>query len=386
MAVTIDALLKLVQNEKEVAAKAQLAQAGKQIAAWQEELSNIFTKDVWAALGLDPGDATIDDEDKFALVGRVFVQIWSIPVKFRVGFASILVELASSTFELISNSSHHHNNTMKFMRYLAEELAAMPDRREYKVREWRMYLGRATTPREVVNLRQEIDAIPGLTPELDAQLSLECDEAAGAINTVRCHALHVGGQVAGLAKKYLEERAVYQEACERWAKEETAKLWKPWMLWKVKYAPARNGGEPLPNEAVQEEMTDTHPTKARQALCMRAIFKDGAGVDSFYFGAFFSAHPVTFDAPQTNVPLNYHRVYRGGSRYVNVPALDPREPSPLLATDPGGFTEYVRTRLSTVSTITIGPELLAEMNAEDCLSFVVLATDHLNGVEATDEI
>lgn len=386
MATTLEALLKLAERQKEKEVKAQEDQKTAKIVQWQDELSGVFTKDVWAALGLNPEDARIDPgmEDRYCLSGSIVVSPWSVPVRFVPNYDFVTAHVNSKSFRLDSGPSHHHGNITTFMRYLADELEQLPFRREHAVKAWRLHLDRATTAEDVHEQRNCIDSIAGVTPELSALLNLECDEAMAAINTARCNHMRVAGEVAALARRWLDEIDVYDETCRVWAEENTARLWKPWMLWRVKYAPARNGSEPLPNDPIGEAMTDTHPTKVRQTLCMRSIWPDGTGVDSFHFGAFFSAFPVTFEQPRTDCPLNYHRTYQHGRYFVNVPALNPDLPTPCMAVAPISFTQYVRDQLTTVSTVTTDPGTLAEMMAEEAVPYVVLATTHL-GEEANDE-
>jgi hypothetical protein len=145
----------------------------------------------------------------------------------------------------------------------------------------------------------------------------------------------VATTIIDLAQDYQMSLGRHRAACQAWAVEQTAALWEPHVLWKVRY-PA------LINELLGEKSRDHIVT----VVCMETpadilngllqspsveitvISKEGA-VSEREIAGFLDAERIEFKAPEFEARPN-HRWYHAGCRgtTVNVPAHVLAEPTP----------------------------------------------------------
>lgn len=129
---------------------------------------------------------------------------------------------------------------------------------------------------------------------------------------------------------YKAEIVAWQAACQAWAEAETAKLWKPWELVKVRYVPLSMpvdfdySYEWVQEVAVLNDIADCVAVGANLTEVKR---RDGS-VSEIVIGAFLDAHVISCDMASTTELLAYHRHYSAGGYVVNVPAAVVEQPAP----------------------------------------------------------
>lgn len=137
---------------------------------------------------------------------------------------------------------------------------------------------------------------------------------------------------------YQEAIAGWKEACRAWAEAETAMLWEPWHVWRVRYVAynasfaAADAEEMAPIETVYmlDEPVDVVNAMRPVALVDRVEF-DGEVKPGFVLATFLDGVRVDYNAPTIEEKLRHHRAYWAGGFVVNVPAhvLDEPTPAPV---------------------------------------------------------
>lgn len=134
---------------------------------------------------------------------------------------------------------------------------------------------------------------------------------------------------------YDQAYAEWWVACQQWAETEQKRLWTPWTLWKVRYAPLDLHLVNADEDATLSDLIETvytldQPERFANARPARLTRVDAHGKTSeFVIGAFMDAERIDYDKPTSN----HHRCYYGGNKYVEefavyVPPFVMEEPTP----------------------------------------------------------
>lgn len=140
---------------------------------------------------------------------------------------------------------------------------------------------------------------------------------------------------AAVWAEYDERYAEWEAACQQWMETEQKRLWAPWTLWKVRYAPLDLHLASVDEEGSLYDLIETvhtldQPERFANARPARLTRVDAHGKTSeFVIGALLDAERIDYDEPTGN----HHRCYRGGNKYtdefaVYVPPFVIEEPTP----------------------------------------------------------
>ncbi len=139
-------------------------------------------------------------------------------------------------------------------------------------------------------------------------------------------------------KEYEVKVDAWQEECRGWAERETARLWRPWHVWKVRYVAydalfagaAAEEAAPIETIYTLDEPSDIvgsmHPVAP---VDMVDYF--GKVTPGFTLATFLDGVRVDYTAPRLDGGLLHHRSYHAGGYTVNVPAFVLEEPAPAPA-------------------------------------------------------
>lgn len=137
--------------------------------------------------------------------------------------------------------------------------------------------------------------------------------------------------------EYERQYQEWQEQCRQWAASEQARLWKPWVAWKVRYAPLDiqyacqdgSGEDDIP-DLLTEVYTLTPPdeiVRQRPVSRIRKIDHYGVITENFAIACFLDAEPVLFEEPKSH----YHRTVWAGGHCIYIPPFLVEEPAPAPA-------------------------------------------------------
>lgn len=133
--------------------------------------------------------------------------------------------------------------------------------------------------------------------------------------------------------EYEEKREAWWDACKAWAEQETARLWQPWTLYKVRYTPwhaqaSVEDVERFPIETIYVlEAPEDIVNGANPVAKVTRVTWEGEIVDEFAIATFLDSTPIVYGAlPDVGETLDFHRHYWAGGFVVNVPAFVLEEP------------------------------------------------------------
>lgn len=132
--------------------------------------------------------------------------------------------------------------------------------------------------------------------------------------------------------------AEWRAACRAWAEEETARLWQPWHVWKVRYvaydalfsAAAAEEQAPIETVYTLDEPGDIVRAMTPVALVDR-VDVDGKVTAGFALATFLDGVRVDFALANVASGMRFHRTYHAGGYCVNVPAFMLEGPAPAPA-------------------------------------------------------
>lgn len=134
-------------------------------------------------------------------------------------------------------------------------------------------------------------------------------------------------------KDYEVKLDAWREECQVWAETETARLWQPWHVWRVRYVAydalfsAAAAEEMAPIEVVYtlDEPTDI-VNEMRPVALVERVEVDGEVKAGFALATFLDGIRVDYGEPSVTDSLKHHRSYWAGGYVVNVPAFVLEEP------------------------------------------------------------
>lgn len=384
MSTTVESLLLLAEGKLKDAERRELANATQAAAHFNAILSNVFPKSIWEALGFPGAIAGTYDltGGSLSLDFEVTARGWSMPMRFEVKHHVVLYINQNSSLILKSGNEYHAENAANLSVMLLKAIDNMPQRLKAAIAEWLIYVENAEANLDLSLLHDQagaIQRIPTITPEMIDELNNRIEQARVYISSTLDKRQKAASRLIALSRSYFNELAVYDEACRRWAEENTEALWQPWMLWKVRYSTATNGNEPSLRAPVEEIYTDTHPEKVRSKLYCSAYREDGGIETPFYIGSFFSSTPCYFNSPSITEELPFHVHYAAGKFFVNVPASLDRSPTPFDVQAPAPWPEYVRERFKDVVLFgDLTAEAVSEMSVEALAKRMVFTVEVLS--------
>lgn len=174
-------------------------------------------------------------------------------------------------------------------------------------------------------------------PYLTNQLARKADELLGKLKQAAAaeqerqaqaeRQLQEAQTMIALAQEYSALWESYQERCRIWANDWTAQLWEPWELYRVRYTAIQ--GEPYPEiETIycMDNPLDIVMTLHDNKTAEVDVVEMGGTVTMLTIASFLDAKQVCMEGPTILLAWDYHRSYKAGNYYVNVPAWDLREP------------------------------------------------------------
>lgn len=167
----------------------------------------------------------------------------------------------------------------------------------------------------------------------------ELERAARAVEE-RAQDRAIAGQVVEAANAWAGSWAAYHDLCEQWAAAETARLWRAWRGWLVRYMPvvlADNYDDESLAGPVEEALILDDPQLARRGEVVRIVSPSG-GISYQVLGAFLDARLMEFCSPGVPEGLPYHRTFRAGGFVVSVPPLTTEDPKPAPEAPPEWHT------------------------------------------------
>lgn len=389
MPVTVESLLLLAEGKMKETEKRELQNASQHAidtaAHLAAMLRDVFPKSTWEALGLNPSSPQFGTYDSYETSlchdFEITAREWVIPMRFVVKHRVVLY-INDHSLLLSSGHEYHAENTSNLSALLLKVVGLLPIHRESAINDFHVTVERAESELDLDALNGAVaaaDSIPGLTQAMRQELIYRADQARTYISTTLYKRMKAADRLFSLAKFYFNDLAVYDEACRRWAEENTANLWKPWMLWRVRYAPSTNGSALPPNALLDEVYTDAQPEKVRQSLCCRSVNLDGTVTDRFHIGSFFSAQPYYFNEPAITSSIPFHVQHRCGKFVFNAPALSAYIPSPFVFDAPPSWPEYVRSHFKELVLFSdLTAEAVLEMPASDLAKRIVFTAEVLS--------
>lgn len=200
----------------------------------------------------------------------------------------------------------------------------------------------------------------------------------------RARDLEVAGRVIRAAKTFVREHEEYVAACRLWVEAQTARLWRPWSAWLVRYTPIfsqtvvvelrlrDDDGEEIDlSDILIREVMVLGDRPGGQSI-VPIVHKDGRR-DDLFIGALLDARRVRFDAPSISQHLDYHRTFYAGGFCVNVPPeIDEDPPDPPSAPDMRIDTSGASPRLlGWINSTAVGE--LADLTPEELVESVYSA-------------
>lgn len=343
-------------------------QAAALLTAQRNQLAARLPAATWAALGLDPAQATPVDARTCVLEGAISIPAGKLALKVRNKVGD--VHLSGSALELglrdgVNLNANADENLRRVTLWLAELAEAMQDKAaQVRAARYANVLRDITRESDLDNLagaQAQLDtpAAGWLTAEERAAVAAATAQRAGALQVqaaeraaVQARRAALTAQAATLAQAYLAERTAYEAACEVWARTETDRLWRPWATWQVRYAPLGYPGRVNADDDAGLIVTilawpsDTFAANARAGVTAYLDMRFAAGepvptvepdgrLTQIVFGAFLDATPRVFQTPSVTEQLRYHRATCANGWWVNVPpivteavAAAPRPPDP----------------------------------------------------------
>jgi len=344
------ASLAAAEEKRAAAQAARLADARNRLAAK-------LPSEMWAALGLDPTNAELDSR-QCGVSGRLIIED---EIEIGVAVVSqdrtvVICESSKRVTRELSNTPA--DNAPIVAAALAEAVAAArADREGKRARRFETWLASARRGDEsdLTELSADLAACAWLMPgqravadEAIAARRQELQAAADARAAQRAREIALTAQAMQLARQHIAEWQAYEAACRAWAETETARLWRPWFCWEIRYTPvgyrrddeetdapictvralpAWIGADFTPPEIVTYDFR----TGPREPL---TIIADDGTLGKRVIGTFLDATPVTFATPLLNESWRGHRQYwaSGSGWCVNVPALNDSAPAPAPVT------------------------------------------------------
>lgn len=152
-----------------------------------------------------------------------------------------------------------------------------------------------------------------------------------------------------LAQHYRERQVAYVEMQRQWAERWTRGLWKPWVLWRVRYVPmygitsGEDGmGGPETILCLEEPEEIAAALREFPTATVHRVETDGAIVE-MEIPSLLDAELVPQETMTIGEALPYHRRYwavaGGAAVLVNVPAIEEREPEPAPTLQP--FADFL---------------------------------------------
>lgn len=339
------ASLAAAEEKKAAAQAARLADARSRLAAK-------LPAEMWAALGLDPANAELDSR-QCSVSGRLVIED-EIEIGVAVVTQDRTVVICETgkrvTRELPSNTPA--DNAPIVAAALAAAVAeARADRESKRARRFETWLvsTRRGDESDLAELTADLAACAWLTPAQRGMADMaiavrrqEFQAAADAQAAQRAHMSALTGQAMQLARQHVAEWHAYEAACRTWAETETARLWRPWFCWEIRYTPVgyrRDDEETdapictvraLPAWIIRDNFTQPEiSTSPREEL---TIIGDDGTLGHRVIGAFLDATPITFASPWLNEGLRNHRQFWADGWCVNVPSINDSFPTPPPAT------------------------------------------------------
>lgn len=139
---------------------------------------------------------------------------------------------------------------------------------------------------------------------------------------------------------YRQAMMLWSKECETWAERWTQKLWKPWTMYKVRYAALDVGravGEGDDLDWLQQVYVLDAPediVTQRPVARVEAVDVWGNVTPGFAIARFVDALPVFYEKPSIERAMDHHRTYYAGTYKVNVPAWELRAPTDEPPTEP----------------------------------------------------
>jgi hypothetical protein len=179
------------------------------------------------------------------------------------------------------------------------------------------------------------EAMSAVQPHL-ADLIARSSRREDMLADQRAAHLAIAARVIAAAQQYLAEYDAYRQVCNAWAERETVRLWEPWCCWELRYACGHADDDADYIETayiVPQPMPDGGDRPWTPELVVAPYLSDpvtvvrpDGSVKRMIFHAPISSELTLFTSCTTQKPLAYHRVYRCGGSYVNVPPYEEDEP------------------------------------------------------------
>ncbi len=134
-----------------------------------------------------------------------------------------------------------------------------------------------------------------------------------------------------VAREYAEILASQAAAAKAWAESESARLWRPWSGWLVRYVPVGQRVEAEEDAQIERVfvLDDVADIVAESPGASVRVVNGFGRVEDRIIGAFLDAEPVEFEAHDCEQGMAYHRSVKAGPDYVvNVHPQETREPAP----------------------------------------------------------
>lgn len=337
-----------VENFKE-----QMALAQGRLETLRSALRNALPAELWAELGVDLNQAGQLGQDELWVDTKVTLGGITFAIRFRAYDSGRYVSIVAPDYQMseILISVYMRTATKQdilvafgsILREFAEKIPAVQKKQhdEMLYRFTRYDSAFLVSQHGVKQLCEDIKLIPLLTADERAYCRKEVAKGWWEIRKERqaqalkeAQRAEQAEQAKALKADYAMRMQAYQEACRQWAEAETARLWKPWNLWAVRYVPAWAGTQDVecPDDLIQEIFVLDSPEYFLRPGLLCRVEKvnehNGKVTEDFTFVGFLDARPIFHAFSTIEQALPHHRVYHSGNYVVNVPALEVETPAP----------------------------------------------------------
>lgn len=346
----------MMVSEREVEnQEAALQQMQGRLETLQAALRNALPATLWAELGVNLNEVGELGRDELWVQAPIkWNNEFTFDVAFRAHDAGRYVSMYAPGYNLGAEtlvSTYTRNVTKKdilitfgeILRGFAEKIPAAKKKLHDDILNRFTHYAPTFLVRQhgVKQLRADIELIPLLTADERAYCRKVVAEGWWQIRKERqaqalkeAQQAEQAEQAKVLAADYAMRMQAYQEACRQWAETETARLWKPWTLWAVRYVPAWAGTQDVecPDDLIQEIFVLDSPEYFLRPGLLCRVCKvgefNGKVTEDFTFVGFLDAYPIAHAFSTIEQALPHHRTYSAGNYFVNVPALETEQPAP----------------------------------------------------------